>query len=284
MPARISGAKFRRELQAVPARNEAMENKRNASSAICTYNKTNIFVRDMDLCESLVGKVSLTDFMYFMILGSLPTPAQRAIVEAAVVILCEHGITPSVVAARVTYLGAPESLQGAVAAGLLGVGDQFVGTVELTAPLLQEMVAHAGGLDAAAEAIVARYKASKTLIPGFGQPHHKPDDPRPIALFKIAESHGVSGRFVEALKVLGRHVDAAMGRHMTINAPGAIAALFLEIGVPLRIMRGFVVISRCIGIVAHLHEEQQNPAGRAMWEAAAHDVAYTGTALRPAQG
>jgi citrate synthase len=222
--------------------------------------------------------------MYFMVLGTKPTPAQRDIVEAAVVILCEHGITPSVVAARVTYLGAPESLQGAVAAGLLGVGDQFVGTVELTAPLLQEMVAHKDGLEAAAAAIVARYGAAKQLIPGFGQPHHKPDDPRPAALFKVAERHGLAGRYVEALKVLGRHVDASMGRHMTINAPGAIAALFLEIDMPLRIMRGFVIIARCIGVVAHLHEEQKNPAGRAMWEAAAHDTTYTGQALRDSKG
>lgn len=261
-----------------------MSAPRSATSALCTYNKTNIYVRDMDLCESLVGQVGLTDFMYFMILGSQPTPAQRAIVEAALVTLCEHGITPSAVAARVTYLGAPESLQGAVAAGLLGVGDQFVGTVELTAPLLEEMVAHAGGFDAAAEAIVQRYRAGKQLIPGFGQPHHKPDDPRPGALFKVAEKHGVSGRYVEALKVLSKHVDASMGRHMTINAPGAIAALFLEIGVPRPIMRGFLIIARCIGLVAHLREEQVNPAGRAMWEAAAHAVTYTGTALKDSGG
>ncbi|MBL6749605.1 MAG: citryl-CoA lyase [Nevskia sp.] len=252
--------------------------QRHATSSICTYNTKQIFVRGEDLCESLIGGVSLGDFIYLIVLGTRPTAAQRAIVEAAIVALADHGIAPSVVAARITYMGAPESLQGAVAAGLLGVGDQFVGTVELTAPLLVEMVSHPDGLEAAARAIVQRHGEQKKLLPGFGQPHHKPDDPRPAALFKVAEAHGVSGRYVAALKALSRAFDESLGRHMTINAPGAIAALFLEIGVPLKIMRGFLVISRCIGLVGHLHEEQNKPAGRAMWEAAAHAVEYDGKA------
>jgi citrate synthase len=132
-------------------------------------------------------------------------------------------------------------------------------------------------MDVAAEAVVARFRAKKEFIPGFGQPHHKPDDPRPPALFALAEKHGVAGRYVQALKILGTKVDAAMGRHFTINAPAAISSLFLEIGIPIRIMRGFMLISRCIGLVAHLSEEQTNPAGKAMWEAAAHAVDFAST-------
>ena len=119
-----------------------------------------------------------------------------------------------------------------------------------------------------------RYRADRALIPGFGQPHHKPDDPRTPALFAVGEREGVSGKYVAALKLLGRHVDAAMGRHFTINAPAGISALFLEIGIPIRIMRGFIIISRCIGLVGHLAEEQVNPSGRAIWDAAAHAVAF----------
>jgi citrate synthase len=200
-------------------------------------------------------------------------------VDAALVMLAEHGLTPSVIASRLTYMGAPESLQGAVAAGLLGVGDQFVGTVELVAPLLEEMVAHAGGPERAADEIVERYRASKSLLPGFGQPHHKPDDPRSPALFAVAERVGASGKYVAALKLLGKKVDQSLGRHMTINAPGAMAAVFLEIGVPLRIMRGFVLICRCAGLVAHLHEEQGAATGRALWKGAAEAVPYAGPPL-----
>jgi citrate synthase len=249
-----------------------------ASTAICAYNQKRIFVRDQDLCADLIGKISLIDFIYLLCLGVRPTGAQRAVVEAAIIALAEHGLSPSVIAARLTYMGAPESLQGAVAAGILGVGDQFVGTVEKVAPLLVEMTGHPEGLDVAARAIVQRCKTQGALIPGFGQPHHKPDDPRSPALFATAERVGASGRFVEALQTLGRHVDDSMGRHMTINAPGAVSALFLEIGIPMQLMRGLVVIGRCIGLVAHLHEEHVQSAGRTLWKAAADAVRYDGLA------
>lgn len=249
---------------------------RATSTGICSYNKTDIFVRDKNLCQELIGRISFTEFLYYLILGEMPTEQQRLIVDAALIALAEHGLSPGATAARMTYMGAPESLQGAVAAGILGVGNQFVGTVELTAPLLQEIVARRDDPDAAAKEIVARHQAAKTLIPGFGQPHHKPDDPRSPALFAVAERAGVKGDFIAALKTLGRHVDAAMGRHMTINAPAAISALFLEIGMPIEIMRGFVIICRSAGIVAHLREEQIAPIGRTLWQAASDSVDYDG--------
>jgi citrate synthase len=248
-----------------------------ANTSICTYNEREILVRGQDLCADLIGQIGLTDFIYLLCLGKRPTDAQRVIVEAAIVALAEHGLTPSVMASRLTYMGAPESLQGAVAAGILGVGDQFVGTVEQTAPLLQEITTHAEGPEIACRQIVERFRARKALIPGFGQPHHKPDDPRPPALFAAAERVGVTGGYIDALRMLGRHVDESMGRHMTINAPGAISALFLQIGIPLQLMRGLVVISRCIGLVAHLHEEHRQPAGRELWKAGAAAVEFSST-------
>jgi citrate synthase len=241
-------------------------------SALCHYNETHIYVRDRDLCADLIGKISLIDYVYFLILGKMPSGAERAIVEAALVALAEHGLTPSVIAARLTYTGAPESLQGAVAAGILGVGDQFVGTVEQVAPLLVEIAAHPDGMGTAAQNIVDRIRSAGALVPGFGQPHHKPDDPRSPALFAVGERHGVNGRHVAALRALSAVVDKTMGRHLTINAPAAISSLFLEIGIPVRIMRGFVLISRCVGLVAHLREEQTTPAGRALWVGAQHAV------------
>jgi citrate synthase len=243
-------------------------------TSICHYDEKQIFVRGKDLCADLIGKVPLTDYIYELVIGVSPSPAQRAIVEAAIITLAEHGLTPSVIAARLTYMGAPESLQGAVAAGLLGVGDQFVGTVEQVAPLLIEIAESPEDPDAAATAIAARYRATKKLVPGFGQPHHKPDDPRSPALFAVGQHHGVNGKYVAALHALGRAVDRTAGRHFTINAPAAISSLFLEIGIPIRVMRGFVLISRCIGLVAHLAEEQTDPSGRALWDAAAHAVNY----------
>jgi citrate synthase len=244
-----------------------------ATTSICHYNETHIFVRGQDLCQDLIGKISVSDYLYLLIVGRRPSDAERAIVEAAIVTLAEHGMTPSAIASRLTLMGAPESLQGALAAGLLGVGDQFVGTVASVAPLLEEIVASSDP-EEAAEAIVARHRKAKSLVPGFGQPHHKPDDPRSPALFAVGEKAGVKGDYIHALKTLGRAVDGAFGRHYTINAPAAISSLFLEIGIPVAQMRGFILISRCIGLVAHLAEELANPIGRALWDTSAHAVQF----------
>lgn len=132
--------------------------------------------------------------------------------------------------------------------------------------------------DGAAEAnsIAAEYKSARRPVPGFGHPTHKPDDPRTPRLFEVARQHNRAGRHLAALEELGRAVDAATGRHLTINATGAIAALLGDIGVPAEIMRGFALISRCAGLVGHLHEEQSNPTLLALWRAAETAVPYVG--------
>jgi citrate synthase len=245
-----------------------------ARTDLCYFNETDIFVRDRNLCTELIGKASFTSYLFYLIMGEEASDTQVRVVDAALVSLAEHGLSPGATVTRLTYMGAPESLQGAVAAGLLGVGDQFAGTLELTGPLLAEIVDHPDGYDVAAKEIVARYRTAGRLIPGFGQPHHKPDDPRSPALFALAEEVGLKGDHIRALKTLGRYVDESFGRHLTINGPAAISALFLEIGIPLEIMRGFAVICRAAGLVAHIREEQTAPVGRALWEAAASSIAY----------
>src|SRR3546814_14739818 len=136
-------------------------------------------------------------------------------------------------------MGAPESMQGAVSAGLLGVGNVFVGTVEQIAPLLEEIVAAGDRCKETAHAIVQRYKASKEPLPGFGQPHHKPDDPRPAAIFRAAYSNGAAGDPIRALPLLSPCVYHAVSRHITITAPGAISAPFLHIGIPPPLLSSF---------------------------------------------
>jgi citrate synthase len=136
------------------------------------------------------------------------------------------------------------------------------------------MVEDPAGIDAAAARIANSYRAERRPMPGFGHHLHRPDDPRPPKLFAIAEQHGVPGRHVAALKALGAAVDAAAGRHITINATGAVAAVLMEIGIAPEIMRGFAVISRSAGLVAHIAEEQQRPAARQIWAAAEETVPY----------
>ncbi len=241
-----------------------------------------IYVRGANLVEELIGRLSFTEMMYFQLMGARPTPAQTKILDAVLVTLMEHGLTPSVIATRMVYDSCPEAVQAAVAAGLLAVGSTFVGTMEGCAANLEEILAagqDAGGVDgeqARARAIAQRVRKAKQAIPGFGHPHHKPDDPRSPRLIAVAEQAGVPGRHIRALRLLAAEVDAAWGRHLTINATGAIAALLGEIGVPREVMRGIAVVSRAAGLVGHIREEQLEPAARHMWDVVAQNVPYAG--------
>jgi citrate synthase len=245
-----------------------------ASTRIATSTVDDVFVRGKSLCHELIGKVTFTEMTFFHVLGRMPSPAQTAVLDACLVTLVEHGLTPSVLATRLVASSAPEAMQGAVAAGILAVGSVFVGTVEGCATLLARVVAAGEQVDDEARRIAGEHRATRRPVPGFGHPTHKPDDPRPACILAVAEAHGVSGRHVAALRALARAVDEAHGKHLTINATGAVAAALGDCGVPAEIMRGFAILARCAGLVGHVHEEQRRPAMRAIWEAADSAVPY----------
>jgi len=240
---------------------------------IATATADDIQVRGKSVVHDLMGKVGFTQAMCWQILGRELPPGPIAVVDACLVALLEHGLTPSALATRLVYTSAPEAMQGAVAAGLLGVGSLFVGTVEGCAKLLARMVA-AENPEVEARRIVEEYRSEKRSLPGFGHPVHVPDDPRTPRLLALAREHGVAGRHVAAVEMLSAALDRALGRHVTINATGAVAAALADCGVPVAIMRGFALIARCAGLVGHVHEEQQRPAMRAIWEAGERAVPY----------
>jgi len=246
------------------------------TTSIATSTPDDVFIRDKSLCKELIGKISFTEMIYFQVLGTLPTPAQTAIVDACLVTLMEHGLTPSALATRLIYSSAEEAMQAAVAAGLLAVGSRFVGTTEGAGELLARIVA--AGDDGAAEArrIAVAFKSEKKSLPGFGHPFHKPDDPRSPVLLALARQHGIAGAHVRAVELLSREIDAVFGKHITLNATGAIAAVLADAGVPREILRGFALIARAAGLVGHVHEEQKKPAMRAIWEAGEAAVPYDG--------
>src|SRR6202171_6550449 len=145
-----------------------------------------IVVRGHDLVAELIGKFSLGDIAFLELKGRLPTKQESIVFNAITVTLVEHGMTPSAIAARLTYFGSPESLQGAVAAGLLGMGDRFGGSAEAAARMLQEALQDAApgaDLRELAGTIVREHKASKKQIGGLGHPVHKEVDPRTPKLF-----------------------------------------------------------------------------------------------------
>jgi citrate synthase len=234
-------------------------------SELCRYTTDAVYYRSENLVRDLIGKASFVDVFFRQAFRRPLTDGERRIVDAVLVALMEHGLTPSAISARMVYSSSPENIQAGVAAGLLAVGSRFVGTMEDAAVLL-ERIADAEDGRAEAKAIATELRKKRQAVPGFGHHLHKPDDPRATALLALAVETGVAGRFAEALRLLAAEVDAAAGRHITINATGAVAAVLGDIGVPPRLMRGFAVLSRAAGLIAHIAEEQSDPTDRFIWD------------------
>jgi citrate synthase len=228
-----------------------------------------IGVRGLDLVSDLIGKVSLGDVAWLEIMGTLPTNDQSILFNALMVTMVEHGMTPNAIAARMTYLGAPESLNGAVAAGLCGLGTVFAGTAEGAARFLQEALGTAGpepDLAALAALIVADHRARKAQIPGLGHPLHKPIDPRTPRLFALARDQGRFGPHCQLLELVAAEAERASGKMLPVNATGAIGAIASELGIDWRLCRGIAVMGRAIGLVGHIAEEIRNPVAREIWD------------------
>ena len=254
--------------------------KRDApTTRLATHSNEELYYRDDGLVADLMGKVSFTEMMFRHIMGRTPKAGEVVILDAVLVTLMEHGLTPSAIATRLTYHSAPEALQAAVSAGLLNVGSQFVGTMENAAMLLTRLLGDPENFEANARAEIRACRAEKRALAGFGHHLHKPDDPRSERLFQIAiEDGGVAGTYIDALKRFSMLIDDELGRHLTINATGAVAAVLLEIGVAPEIMRGFAVISRAAGLVAHIREEQTTPTARHIWDTVEDTIPYVGAA------
>ncbi|MEM7541377.1 MAG: citryl-CoA lyase [Pseudomonadota bacterium] len=252
-----------------------MYKKENPVTRLCTSDVENIWIRGRNLCDELIGHLSFTDFIMFHFFGQEPTPMQRQIVDAVLVCIMEHGMTPSATASRLTYLGAPESLQGAVAAGLLEAGSRFVGTADESAALFERIVRQAQQARAAeALTIAEEHLAANKFLPGYGHPIHVNGDPRVQRLDEVARAAGAKGDYIDAMYLLGDAVKRASGKNIVINANAAIGAVLLEAEIPPSIARGFNLIARAAGLVGHILEEQQEPAGFHLWKTADAAVPY----------
>jgi citrate synthase len=257
-----------------------MTTQQTPTTRLCTHTNEAIFIRDANLVDDLIGTHTFTEMSYFTITGRRATPTQTHILDAVLVTLMEHGLTPSAIAARLVYSSTPETLQAGVAAGLLAVGSVFAGTMEGCARLLERLLAASVALEQTAREIAQEHRQASMPVPGFGHHLHKPDDPRTPKLLVLAEREGVPGHHIGALRALAGAVDQVYGKHITINATGAVAALLGEIGLPWRSMRGFALIARCAGLVAHIAEEQTDPTMRYIWETVERSVPYAGNAGR----
>jgi citrate synthase len=249
-------------------------------TGISASNPATIVVRGHDLCGELIGKVGFTEYTWMLITGSLPTPQQRAILDSTLLAIAEHGLVPSVVASRMTLAAAPEALQGAVAAGILGCGSVVLGSAEAAGRFLHDVVSRAvdGDVEIAARAVVEELRAQRRSIPGYGHPLHSGHDPRATRLFAVAREQGVAGRHIDAAEKIERLLPELTGRRLTLNVSGAIPAVLLDAGYPVGALKGVPILARTASLIAHLLEEQQRAIGFILAHEGSAAIAYDGAA------
>ena len=216
-------------------------------------------IRGLDVLSEIVGEMGFSEAFYFIVTGRKPDAMQLKVFDASMVILMDHGLTPTALVARLVGDSLAANPQAGVAAGILMVGDKFVGSIAGAGAILENGMAFEGDKGAWAAEVVSKAKAEKRFLPGFGHPYYHPTDPRSERLFCIAQDAGVKGNYVALLHTLGRTLDEASGRHFTINATAALGALLCEIDFPVEAMRGAATVSRAAGLVAHVMEEAEEP-------------------------
>jgi citrate synthase len=233
-------------------------------------------VRGRDLTE-LMGRLSFTEYFHLLVTGREPTEQQRYFLDVALISIAEHGMMPTNVAARMTLAADPNSLQGAVAAGILGAGPVILGTAGDCAELLEEMLDEvSSGREPAAVAggHVRRTHQIAGRLPGFGHPVHRPVDPRAERILGLADERGVSGAHVALARALRDAAAEVWGRQLTMNVSLPIAAVLLDVDFPATAVKAVPILARTAGLLAHLEEEREQPLGFTLARAAEEAVEY----------
>lgn len=249
-------------------------------SAICTSDDETIVVRGNDLCRDLIGKLSFVDYFWLLVTGQRPDAVASRVLDATLVAITEHGLVPSVQASRMTLAAAPDAIQGAVAAGILGCGSVILGASETAGRFFLRIDALAKeknlSLQAAATELVRELRAGKHAIPGYGHPQHKARDPRVARLFEVAAEAGAPGHFVAIAEAVEQVLPDLTGRDLRLNVSAAIPAVLLDVGFPAAALKGVPILARCAGLIGHLTEELAHPIGFALSYQATREQRYTG--------
>ena len=255
------------------------------ATSIGTSDRASITLLGQDLAADLMGKVGFAELAYWLVAQRRPTPGEARVFESVLVALADHGLTPSVIAARLTLTGAPESVQGAMAAGLLGGGSRYLGVTEDCGRFLAEALAtHSadggtspvtdGEYDAVARDALRRVRAQQRVVPGLGHPVHKDGDPRTPVLFALAEEEGVLGPHLRLFAALGRVHPEQLGRTLPLNGAGVCGAALCDLGFAPEILRGFALLARSAGLLGQIAEEMRRPLGPQIYAAVDGDVDY----------
>lgn len=248
-------------------------------TAISTSNTKTIVVRGADLARDLIGKLSFTEYFYFLVTGQRPDAAALTVVDATLVAIAEHGLVPSVQASRMTLAAAPDALQGAVAAGILGCGSVILGASETAGVMLSEIrerMDAGASIENAARTVVSAWREARRAIPGYGHPLHKARDPRVAALFDVARQAGADTIYIDIAEAVESVIPEIVGKSLSLNVSAAIPAVLLGVGFPLNALKGVPILARTGGLIAHLSEELRQPIGFALSYQATREVVYAG--------
>jgi citrate synthase len=248
-----------------------------AESQICQAYPDRVEVRGFDLCRDLMGQMSFTEYFHLLLTGRKATETQRNFLDLLLVAIAEHGMMPTSVAARMTLAADPGSLQGALAAGLLGCGPVILGTAEICAQLLEQAqtkVLAGGSIAAVTEELAGDIMKLGGKAPGFGHPVHRPLDPRAERILELADRHGVSGPHVALARALREAVAKVWGKPLVMNVSMPMAAIMLDLGFPVNVVKAVPLLARTAGILGHLAEEQKSPLGFFMAGKAEAAVTY----------
>jgi citrate synthase len=235
-----------------------------------------------DLTADLMGKVSFGELAFWLVTLRRPTPSETRVFEAVLVALADHGFTPTAIAARLTYLSAPDSLQGALAAGLLGGGSRFLGVTEDCGRYLHDVLEMMGGelpandaqWDALALTAVIKAKLDGKFVPGLGHPVHKVTDPRTPVLIEIAQQEGLYGPHLRLFEAIGRVHEQVLGRRLPLNGAGVCGAALADLGLPIELLRGFALLARAAGLLGQIAEERRRPIGMDMYMTVDRNAVY----------
>jgi len=253
-----------------------------------TSDQDTIRLLGQDLAADLIGKVSFGELAFWLVARRRPTPGESRVFEAVLVALADHGFTPTAIAARLTYLSAPDSLQGALAAGLLGGGSRFLGVTEDTGRFLAQALDEAkrtggelpdgAGDDAAWDAIaldaVRRRRAAGLLVPGLGHPVHKKGDPRTPVIIGVAEEEGLRGPHLRLFQAVGRVHPEILNRTLPLNGAGVCGAALADLGFSPELLRGFALLARTAGLLGHIAEEREQPIAGRIYESVDRNAQY----------
>ena len=248
-------------------------------TAITISDAHGIASRGRDLSKDLIGRVSFVEHFFLLLTGRLASAGEAAVLNATLVAIADHGLVPSVQAARMTFAAAPDAMQGAVAAGILGCGSVVLGSSETAGRMFVEIdaqVQSGTAIDAAALNVMQAWRAAGKAIPGYGHPEHKARDARVGALFDVARRAGTDLRFVAIAEAAEALMPEVLKKDLKLNVSGAIPAVLLGAGFPVQALKGVPILARTAGLIAHLFEEISEPIGFALSYQATREMVYDG--------